>query len=38
MDLVVEHQIVIELKNTPYLHKNDLKQTRSYLNLGNYPT
>lgn len=38
MDLIVDNQIVIELKNTPYIHKQDLKQTRAYLDLWNYQT
>ena len=38
MDLVVDQQIVMELKNTPYIHKQDLKQTRAYLDLWNYET
>ena len=38
MDLVIDKQIVVELKNTPYIHKQDLKQTRAYLDLWNYET
>jgi len=38
IDLIVDDEIVVELKNMPYIHKNNLKQTRSYLELGNYQT
>jgi hypothetical protein len=33
MDIIVDNKIVVELKNTPYIHKQDLKQTRAYLDL-----
>ncbi len=37
IDLLVENQIVLEIKSVESLHKVHFKQLMTYLKLGNYP-